>query len=142
MTTIATDGKTIASDSLMVGGYIDQVQAKKLWRIGDKIVGGAGAYTSVLEFVEWAKDGFNPDKKPSLPEDSFEALMVTKSKILYFDNRLIAMVPGRPASIGSGTRFAMGAMLAGADPRQAVNIAKRLDTNTGGKTVVMEIGCK
>jgi ATP-dependent protease HslVU (ClpYQ) peptidase subunit len=138
MTTIATDGKVVASDSRMSGAYIDQSGAQKLWRVGASIVACAGDYAMAIKFVEWANAGYAPDAKPDISEN-FEAIVVTKAAIKYYCPHLVGVRVGRPAAIGTGVHYAMGAMLAGASPKRAVEIAKRLDSGTGGKVVTMEV---
>ena len=53
MTTIATDGKQMAADTLQVGEYIDQVESAKIFRIKGEIVGIAGDYSEARQYLEW-----------------------------------------------------------------------------------------
>ena len=43
-------------------------------------------------------------------------------------------------AIGSGTHAALAAMMMGADPKRAVEIAAQIDTGTGGEISVYTIG--
>lgn len=130
MTTIATDGKTIAADTQQCGNFIAPVPVRKLWRIGGRLVGMAGAIEDYLLFLEWLKSPKSRDK-PTLGKH-FEALVVEK-RVEVFYRSLIPVEVGAPAAIGSGSSFAMGAMLQGASPASAIRVAIKLDPYTGGK---------
>ncbi|MCK5013229.1 MAG: hypothetical protein KAS66_05375 [Candidatus Omnitrophica bacterium] len=130
MTTIATDGKSMACDSRLIGSHIDQINTKKIFRVRGKIVGIAGALAEALIFVDWLKSE-TKDTKPDL-SDSFEAIVVGPNGVDWYGDRLVAVSVGIPAAIGSGGDYAMGAMMAGATPKKAVEIAKKLDPGSGG----------
>tara|TARA_R110000823_G_scaffold128457_2_gene256163 strand:- start:1046 stop:1201 length:156 start_codon:yes stop_codon:yes gene_type:complete len=49
------------------------------------------------------------------------------------------MEVGCPCAIGSGAAIAMAAMLCGKDAKGAIEIAKQLDENTGGKVRTAKI---
>ena len=53
MTTVATDGKTVAADSQATGSYIEQTGVPKLWLVGKSVVACAGNYALALKFVDW-----------------------------------------------------------------------------------------
>lgn len=137
MTTVATDGKTVAADSRCIGSYIEPGNIQKIWVLGKSIVGFAGDYASGLRFIEWVKGGCNPESRPEL--EDFNGLIVSASGVKLFCEKLVAMKSPRMSAIGSGDRIAMGAMMAGASPKKAVEIAKKLDPSTGGKVMVLEV---
>lgn len=131
MTTIITDGKTVASDSLQVGQFIDQISAIKIYRIGQRIVACAGQQVAAAKFVSWKQgDG----EKPTFDdEEDFEAIEISGGRVWHYDKGLVPIEVGFPTAIGSGADYAMGAVLSGASPKQAVEVAKKLDPRTGGR---------
>ena len=130
MTTIATDGKSMYSDSRQTGAYIDQLAVKKVYRIKGELWGFAGMPANWLRVIKWLTDGGEP---PHI-EESFSALQLDKSGMVYEWCKLLQPVAvGSMASTGSGCDYAMAAMMAGASPKKAVKIAKKLDVHSGGK---------
>lgn len=129
MTTIATDGKSMFSDSQQIGDYIDRIDVLKVYKVEGALWGFAGAVTDWLTVLKWLNGGTKPTKL-----DRFEAIQVSgEGKILHWDEGLQPVEVGCPSAIGTGGVFAMGAMMAGASPRKAVEIACELDTRSGGK---------
>lgn len=131
MTTIATDGKTIAADTQQCGSFITPVQTQKIWRVGNRLVGMTGNIEDYPLFLKWLKSPKSEDK-PILGKH-FEALVVGKLRVEVFCRSLLPVEVGAPAVVGSGSSFAMGAMLYGASPEEAVRVAIKLDPYTGGK---------
>lgn len=134
MTTIATDGEVMAADSCVSGDYSDE--GRKIHRIGKSVYGIAGDYTAALKFLDWRR---KPRSKPDVSGD-FEALEINAKGIWYWDNNLRPVKSGRKAAaIGSGAAAAMGAMLAGKGPRDAVKIACQLDAASAPPVIVEEL---
>jgi ATP-dependent protease HslVU (ClpYQ) peptidase subunit len=137
MTTIATDGKTITSDSRVIGDYIEQGHFPKMFRVGDEIVGICGSYADGLAYVHWLNSGKKEDDKPKVQD--FEAIHVSAAGVMWVGKNLHPIKSARIVAIGSGGAYAMGAMLAGTSSRKAVAIAKKLDPGTGGKLITMRL---
>lgn len=134
MTTIATDGEVMAADSCISGEYSDE--GIKIHRIGKSVYGIAGDYTAAMKFLDWRH---KPKSKPDISGD-FEALEINAKGIWYWDNNLRPVKSGRKAaSIGSGSSAAMGAMLAGKGPRDAVKIACQLDIASALPVIAEEL---
>lgn len=129
MTTIAFDGKILASDSRSTGNYIND-KTKKIFKQGSRYYAVAGRYTTALLFLQWAND--RTKEKPRL-DDDFEVIEIEKGKPYYYDKNLIKTPEVIPCSIGSGCHLAMAAMLCGKNARESIEIAKKLDECTGGK---------
>lgn len=127
MTTIATDGRIIAADSVMNWNNMHQGPFRKLHRTDDAIIGCAGEYEATLEFVDWYRAG---GEKPALPDD-LEALVLTADGVRYYGSRCIGFEVPVPVAIGSGSVIATAAMMAGAGPVRAVEIACVLDPASG-----------
>lgn len=132
MTTVAWDGETLACDTRMVGSYIHQYEARKVFRANGALIAGAGTYEDVLTFVDWYKRGADVESKPSLTDDS-TYLVIRDGEAWKCGPACRLHQVGAPHAIGSGCCEAMGAMLAGASAKQAVLIAMKLDQHTGGK---------
>lgn len=134
MTTIAYDGHTLASDS-QVGDDVtkDPYGVKKIWKVGEFIIGCYGRYTSAIRFVDWVKSGMPDDARPSGLGD-FGAIVIKSGKrpVFYEDGVTPISLRGPLATGGSGGHYAMAAMLAGATAPEAVKIACRLDPSSGG----------
>ncbi len=138
MTTIATDGKTFSVDSQQASTrFVDQFDALKIFRIDGIVYGYAGCFSSWLGHKEWVENGRPKDDKPKLESD-WSVIFVKNNQCYWEDFSLIPVKSGLPQAIGTGGAAAMGAMLAGASPSQAVKIAMKLDPDTGGKIRTMK----
>jgi hypothetical protein len=137
MTTIATDGKAMAADSLTSASG-DRVQyGPKVHRAANgEIFACAGIRTSGIKFRRFMLEG---GEWPDL-DDDFAALILTPAgECFWIDNTNERCLVMTPAAIGSGDCFAIGAMLAGADPERAVAISIERDTRSGGTITVMRL---
>jgi ATP-dependent protease HslVU (ClpYQ) peptidase subunit len=147
MTVIATDGKTLAVDSrATVHGSVFSDAIVKGFNLPDgSVVGVTGStfdLTRTLSFFEGTLGEFKI-------QDSFYLRLDTEDRLWsgdfsswsddYTDNE-IELFP--PAALGSGGDLALGAMLAGATPHQACEIAKTHDTASGGLVVTLTPGVK
>ena len=149
MTTIAYDSKTgeIAADSQETGGNGEKYNCQKLYRIGDAIVATAGGTYAGMKLIEFMDEydgepewGEAPDLTNLDLDEDFECLVIRGDGTCYMINRLFAPADqsgNRFITLGSGGKAARGAMMAGASPKEAVEIAKKIDTYTGGKVHVM-----
>ena len=136
MTTIATDGNTMAADGLTTsGGTIFGYNATKIHKLKDgRLVGIAGRATYAMPFVAWLNDGGDV---PEMDKD-FEALVLyPNGSCKSFDHKGRELDEELPTASGSGREIALGAMVVGATPEEAVKAACERDTNTGGKITVL-----
>jgi len=151
MTTIAINYNeegniVIASDSRMASGNtINSSSCVKIFEIkyedGDKcIVAGAGAYAHVLAFLDWCVEGMISEDFPRDLADS-DFILVNKEGCFCFDDYPKGIPVDLPHTAGSGGRVALGAMMAGATPQEAVKIAAKVDpfTDSNVVTKVMEV---
>ena len=143
MTTIATDGKTMASDTQMSGGYIDRINAVKVGKNGiGMLFGASGCAEDAADFMG-VMNGLQtqrpmPRLKYGHEYKDFDALVVFQGDVYWYGVNGVPVLVGSPAAIGSGGKFAMAAMMCGKIPREAVEIAMLLDPDTGGG--VIEVG--
>jgi hypothetical protein len=135
MTTIATDGKSMAGDTLTTaGGYVVR-HATKVFRTGDgRIFGCCGPSVDTLKFRAWMLDPVI--EQPKLGDDFTALILNQDGSVDWIDCALVPVKSIAPAAIGSGCELAIGAMLAGATPAAAVGIAGQRDTATGGDITV------
>lgn len=140
MTTIATDGKSMAGDGQReVRGTISTRNAEKVRRLSDgSVIGTAGDSACGCALIEWLEGGGDAPKLE--PESGFNALQLTSDgKVFIYDKHCMPMPVEPPMAIGSGMDLAIGAMLAGKSAEDAVMIAVRRDPGTGGKITVLHL---
>lgn len=131
MSTVAYDGIEIVCDTRVTGVYLNLEACEKVWvGPGETYICAVGAYGGMLAFKDWVLKGCPEDDKPDMSE--VRGLVIDPDDIWLYDEYCKPMPTTAPVSIGSGSQFAMGAMLAGADANRAVGIASKLDEATGG----------
>lgn len=132
MTTIATDGKSIAADGMSSSDIVESLTDVKIRRIGKEVVGCAGTGDISIAYLDYleGKRGM-----PIIPDSAnFYAVHVSKGKVSYVSSPNFSKQKVKlPYAIGSGGQIALGAMLAGASPGMAVRIAGSRDYRTGGR---------
>jgi hypothetical protein len=139
MTTICADAKRgmMACDS-MTSTSDSWWPSTKVYRAGDALIGGAGEAASVRQFVTWYADGQRLPR-PKIA-DNFCALVLSKDGLSYWASNLVPEPIERGFhAIGSGGNAALGAMLAGANAKRAVEIACEVDTSSGGEVVLHKL---
>lgn len=134
MTTIATDGKTMAADGLVTSnGTAWGSGLAKIAKLKDgRIAGASGSAYNIGPFISWLE---NAGDWPKM-EDNFEGLvLLPDGSVQSYDEHGRSLTEEVPVSSGSGREIALGAMLAGASPKKAVEIAAQRDIATGGKVI-------
>lgn len=136
MTTIAFDGSIFASDSRISGHFIDQHGFDKI-RVVEQhgktlVVSGCGELQLLCAFFAYMQGEI--EEFPLSADNEFSAMVynVDDQKLILYENRMIPITIYPPYAIGSGSDFAMGAMLAKCNAKEAVQIAAKLDSATGG----------
>lgn len=131
MTTIATDGRSMASDSLVTAGEERVAYSQKIERTPDgRLFGSAGPSVDCALFAKWMHSGGD---KPDLSDDFCALVLTPLGAVFYLCRKLEPIEMMVPQAIGSGADYAIGAMLAGAAPREAVGIACQRDLGSGGE---------
>ncbi len=131
MTTIAWDSKILAADKRVCWGTTPCETVKIFRRADGALYGASGEKKNTTRFLRWCADGCNEDVKPTLDE-SFSGILIENGQCFQFDKDLIKYHINKPFwAIGSGTDYALGAMAAGKDAIQAVEIAITLDVHSG-----------
>lgn len=131
MTTIATDGKSMAGDGQAeCQGTIVATPRAKVIRLADgSLFGSSGRSLDGERVARWLDEG---GEKPKVDKHWTALRLHPNGELDYLTNEIEPVAIDLPAATGSGMDFALGAMEAGADPAQAVAIAARRDTATGG----------
>lgn len=138
MTTVATDGVSMAGDGMAcTEQFITTFDRRKVHRMGDgSILGCAGNSSQIREFLKWKREG---GKHPRLKD--FAALhLLTDGTLDYYGDDPEPTKMNLPAAIGSGAAIAIGALEAGADATTAVEIASKRDPHTGGTVTSLWMG--
>lgn len=136
MTTIACNHKMMAADSQTCDGGISG-KAVKIFRVNDDIIGFAGSLGQGMKFVAWYGD--RNKEAPSLSDSNILILKHDGSIEQWDESMMPLVVKDKFYAIGSGSHFAMGAMYAGKNPKQSVEIAIKLDVDSGGPVKVLEL---
>lgn len=126
MTTIACSRAMMAGDTRYCDGSLKGKVKTKIYRVNGDIIGYAGSPSEGMAFVEWYKD---PSKeKPDISDTTFLVLR-SDGTILHYDSSYhpLEINDFGCYAIGSGCDYAMGAMMAGKNPTEAVRIAAKLD---------------
>lgn len=141
MTTIAWDGKTVAADSrASAGNMIDAHAIVKLIRSGDTIYGKLGLNALGDPLIEWYESGANPKDIPSVKEGDATLLVFRDGKcVAYNTNQPYPEEQKSPNAWGTGGWLALAALCANASPEEAVNIAAKFDSATGGAVQVIDL---
>ncbi len=141
MTTIAYRDGILASDSLgTANGLRDSILCTKIFRIGPCLVAGAGSAAKILKFVDWVKNGLDPETLPFTHEDDANGMLVTPAgKIIMWSEQGPWPVESPFYALGSGYQIAMGAMEMGATAAEAVEAAIKWDTGSGGPVRTLAI---
>lgn len=139
MTTIAADARKglMACDSMTSTGD-SWWPSTKVHRVADALIGGAGEAASIRQFASWYADG-QRSPKPKIG-DNFCALVLSREGLFYWASNLVPEPIERGFhAIGSGGNAALGALLAGAQVKRAVEIATEVDTSSGGEVVLHKL---
>lgn len=154
-TIIATRNKILSDGKVTVGSRVDTLNFKKVRKIGDYLVGGAGRLSSILTFFSWFEQnlqcqaaqetipGLMIQSDPDKEDEEFVALVVHPDGKIYMHEgnnptRAYPLTEDYYA-VGSGADFALAALDAGATPEEAMEVAKLRDAFSGGETFIEEI---
>lgn len=147
MTTIVTDGRIIAADSLATAGNTKVMYAKDKIMVGGSDRGGpavfavSGHAAMLPPLARWVERGMLDEPPKATGENSeWNLLIIDRGGA----RRIESGVPhpfevSFPHAMGSGRDFALAAMDAGASPERAVEIAISRDVWSGGEIQVVDI---
>lgn len=151
MTTIAFDGRFLASDGrATAGGMITNKNTQKIFPIKmsanglevNGLLAGAGSFEAICLIKKHLEtyDLFDAELIPELGPEYADALVILETGEVYtLERKLVPMTQEVPCSIGSGSPYAMAAMIAGKSAPAAVEVAKELDCYSGGLVRVFDV---
>lgn len=140
MTTIACDGKTVASDSRgMRGDVICPHNERKTLRGKDVIYGLTGVSLMLAPMRTWYEAGADPKHRPKCSFAWTFAVFRAKHCEVFCNHSLQVEINKYPIAIGSGMNPAMHALMLGLTPKQAVKFACRVDPYSGGSIRCLEL---
>lgn len=142
MTTIATDGKTIAADGRATRGWeivADDVQ--KIFARNGCVYAFSGADGMYESLMAWHQSGHNPRDVPACTVDGGWSMLVIdwQGTRRFINEAPYPCSVSQSYTMGSGRDFARAAMLCGKSPREAVEIAIRCDAASGGTITEIDI---
>lgn len=147
MTTIATDGRTIAADGRTAIGWMVSGTSERKIVVGvnedglPALFAVAGVMTMIGPLMKWVAGGREGEPpKCTGGDDPWTMLIIDASGIRRIDAGAPYpyFVPA-PAAIGSGRDFAITALDLGKSPREAVEMACKRDVWSGGEILVIDI---
>lgn len=117
----------MACDSVLVGG--EKVTIQKIFRLSDgRLAGISGTYGMGLRLID----------RPTIDNSTHALILAADGSVTTIESELREFPLDTPAAIGSGSHLAIGAMLAGASARRAVEIACERDPWSGGAVMVYD----
>lgn len=139
MTTVAYRDGVLAADTLLTWGSNRDGFGVKIARRGPVLAGASGCVSRAQAFVDWFKAGMT-GKEPDMGDKEDPAF----GYIITPDDRFLMLGPhgwevsrDEYLSFGSGGDFASGAMAMGATAEEAVIVAIKHDTKSGGEITVL-----
>lgn len=139
MTTIACDGRSMASDGMVTeNDHICRLDFPKVRRLKDgRIVGMSGDAYAWQPFMDWLETG---EGTPPVADDGLSCLVLNlDGSLCSYDKHGNVFPEVAPVAIGSGTRFALAAMDFGKNAEDAVNYACTRDVYSGGLVTVLAL---
>lgn len=137
MTTIAYRDGVLAADSQVTS--INNAPAGSVKKIGALRSGAWWAFSGPLQYAEAYVEWANGDQRaaPPVREDGVFILFLPDGRVREWWGDGWLEMQAEQFAWGSGERIAAAAMMAGADPEKAVEIAAVLDPDTGGAVSVL-----
>lgn len=140
MTTIVTNKKAIVADRrLVVAGHINQTVEKIIQVSPELIIASAGTMFDEFRAIQHFKKKNWPSLPPIDFEDTgFKAILWLAGDWFLCDGDTVPIpILDEFACIGSGAEFALAALHLGKTLEEAVDLASRLDVNTGNGIMVV-----
>jgi len=141
VTTIAWDGKTLASDTLCVNGHIRSGFVTKIVRgPTGELAGAAGHAGFNRAFCDWiagGRAGNPPETKETDDARDYGFVVLLDGKIEQHEIEGVNTIMADKFAVGSGRNLALGAMEAGATAEEAVKVAIARDCYSGGEITVL-----
>ena len=141
MTTIVTDGKSMAADRL--GIWADRpVATTKIKRVGDEIIGISGCHAFGHRLIAWYKKGADYGSFPNNAPDSWQMIILGKDGIKVALKYGMTKIDLKYVAVGSGQDFAISAAYLGKSMKEAIEFASKHDAYTGMGVDVLYLDTK
>ena len=131
MTTIAYKDGVLAADRLLD----EWLDCPKIFALkGGAYVAGSGNYDDIVEVVAWLKGKQADAERPAITPDENDLLYVDGTGAYWLTDPFLKKVKITDPfyAVGTGAKYALGAMASGKTAIEAVAIAMKFDANTGG----------
>jgi hypothetical protein len=128
----------MAGDSQLTYGTTKEMSMRKVFRRRNDgaLLGVAGTASLATKIIEWFLNDEEYMVRPGFGTEAHEAqaiLVRPDGTVEFHDLFGYHIVEGKFFVTGTGADVALGALEMGATPQQAVRIASKYDTKTGGK---------
>jgi hypothetical protein len=134
---------SIAADSLsLYGDERAPEEVEKIRCVAGRIYAITGVEGMFAPLIQWVEEGADPSVAPTTTIKFGWTLLVIENnegRIYTMDTPYPVNV-GWPFAMGTGERYALGAMMAGASPERAVEIACMFDIYSGGRIRLVDLG--
>lgn len=139
MTTIAYRDGVLAVDSLCTWGDARDGRTIKATQRGRVLAAGAGKIASVQAFLDWFRGGMDGDPPKMGEEDksAFGFIFPGGATVVTWSAIGWERCDYDVFTAGSGGEYARGALEMGATPEEAVAVAIKHDTKSGGPILVL-----
>lgn len=145
-TTIAADGQTMSSDSqITVNGCRKEKIRNKISVINGSTIGCAGDLAEAMEFKLWWSvtapvNGLPPEDAPHPKFKCLSALVALPDGTLWlYEEKCEPKRVLAPFAIGTGTPYALLAMLNGKTSAEAVEVACETDLFSSGPVITVPV---
>jgi ATP-dependent protease HslVU (ClpYQ) peptidase subunit len=137
MTTVAYTKGVLAFDSKASSGGQHAGWVMKGKKTNKYLIAACGSCEDIQAFMDWMESGGKQEDKKTYGLDrdvDINALVIDKKTRVYqYEGRLYPyVIEADIHALGSGREYAIGAMAAGSSAQQAVRIASKYDSGTGG----------
>ena len=130
MTTIITDGKSMAADKQ--ANYDEHlIPVVKIHSVGDEIIGIGGCHAFGVRLIEWYKEGADIKNFPDKDYTNWQMMVISQNGIKNLFSHGFVDIPLEFAAIGSGRDYALSAAYLGKSLKDAIDFASVHDRNTG-----------
>lgn len=142
MTTIAYRDGALAADTATTFASGKMNDVPKIIRSGDMLAAASGDAGYCYKFLRWVQSGCygNPPEARSDNDGSDHGLIVRVTEQEHFEASGSFKSAAKYIAIGSGGRYAMGAMCVGASAEDAVRAGIAHDPYSGGDVTVLRLG--
>lgn len=140
MTTIATDGHTMAGDTQCSDGHTRSFVKTKVCKVQGWLVGYAGTLAECVQVLDSMREKRMTPKQYAatynIPQGVQLLCVDPDGKIYEFSHGAFIEQDAEYFALGTGDGVALGAMYMGASPYKAVQAAMEHNPSTGGKITI------